>query len=474
MIRNQSPLPNAARRLVTGTLTVSLICLAGAARAETDQEVMEIRGELMSVWPAADLRERGFDVPDIPRDQNAAWVYVDAWNTYSDLPDDLADAFDYALAKAWPDGQPRFRKWLTGKENRAAIKLAHQAARMERCQMPYFGDPDGSVISVLLPSLRHHRLVAKLVVVDGRRLAAQKDYRGAMRSYVTGMRIGHHASQGFTIIEGLVGVACWSLGDRAVRDMVLRHDIPKDDLAAIFDEWRKLKACTPTMERGFEGERLFGPSIVDELVSSPTCLIRNVNGWANFEALAGPVRPKSGWGRLEARVGRVFLPDRTIKRHMAAYYDAWVESARVPYYDERVQNFDEEEQITSIPRWDVLSRALLPSLSRARVLGAHCRTDTRATTLALALRLHARQNRGKYPAGLADLCVEVDADDLIDPFAGGEFGYARTSGAWTLYSVGPDGNDDGGRPGDRWDSEGSDMVYVFPPEPLEPFDADEE
>ena len=474
MIRIQSPLPNTAPRLATTALTVLLAWSAGVARAETDREVVEVRGELMSVWPAADLRERGFDIPDIPRDENAAWVYLDAWNTYPDLPNDLVDAFDHALAKAWPDNQPQLRKWLTRKKNRTAISLARKAARMDRCRMPYFGDPDGSIVSVLLPSLSHHRKVAKLVVVDGRRLAAQKDYRGAMENYATAMRMGHHVAQGFTLIEGLVGVAFWSIGDRAVRDMVLRYDIPKHDLADIFDDWKRLKPLMPTGQRGFEGERLFGPGIVDEVISSPTHLIRNLNGWSNYDVFSVPAKPQDGWDRLEARIGRVFLPDRTIKRHMIEYYDAWVETTRVPYYDERVQNFDEQQQIMRIPRWDVFSRALLPSLSRARVLTAHCRTDTRATTLALALRLHALRNRGKYPADLADLSVEIEPDDRIDPFGGGEFGYATASGAWTLHSVGPDGIDDGGNPGDRWDSEESDMVYAFPPEPLEPFDADED
>ncbi len=92
--------------------------------------------------------------------------------------------------------------------------------------------------------------------------------------------------------------------------------------------------------------------------------------------------------------------------------------------------------------------------------------------LATALRLHAASNQGKLPAVLAELSLGLHGDTLIDPYSGSEFKYVRTDDGWKLYSVGPDGADDGGKPGERWDEPGTDMVYVFPPEPVEPFDAE--
>ncbi|MFH0983762.1 MAG: hypothetical protein V2A79_19780 [Planctomycetota bacterium] len=440
--------------------------------AETGQETVEIRGERPpgGIWPNAELRERGFDVPDIPRNENAAWVYIEAANRYLDLPEELNNAFGYVSGKAWLDNQPELRDWLTSKENREALDLARKASRMERCQMPYFGDPDGSALAVLLPSLRHYRTLAKIAVADGRRLAAQKDYRGAMDDFTIVLRLGHHVSQGITLIESLVGLACWNIASTATRDMVLRNDFSREELAAICEEWKKLKPLVPTVRRGFEYERLFGPLLVDEVVSRPTQLLRNLNELRSNGLSSGYVKSKDGWDRLEARIGRVFLPDRTIKRHMLEYYDPLVETVHVPYYDPRVRDFEEEKAILSIPQWDVLSRFLLPSLSRARLLGARLQTDTQATTLVLALRRHARENQGKYPATLADLSIELEPDDLIDPFSGVEFKYTRTADGWTLYSVGSDGTDNGGKSGERWDTADTDMVYVFPPEPLEPFE----
>jgi len=469
----QAVLLPTAGRLAALALLLTPVCPTGSTCAGADQETVEVRGEQMAVWPTEDLRKRGFDVSEIPRDENAAWIYIDAGNTYLDVPNELGNAFDYAVKKGWPQDHQRFKKWLTSRENREAIKLARKGSKMERCQMPCFGDPEGSVIGILLPNLRHFRMLAKIVVADGRRLAAQKDYRGAMENYTSVLRMGHDVTQGITVIESLVGVACWNIGESAVRDLVLRHDIPKQDLAAIFEEWKELAPRVPTVRRGFESERLMGTSIVDEVVSRPTHLMGGLRQLSQYQSVDSVVRVSDGWDRLEARLGQVFLPDRTIKRHMADHYDTLIEMARLPYYDERVRNFDESELIRSIPEWDVLSRVMLPSLARARVLGVRCRTETRVTAVALALRLHALENRGKYPAQLADLGVEIDPEDLVDPFGGGEFAYVKNAGAWKLYSVGPDGRDNDGKPGKRWDTEGTDMVCVFPPDPVEPFESEE-
>ena len=53
---------------------------------------------------------------------------------------------------------------------------------------------------------------------------------------------------------------------------------------------------------------------------------------------------------------------------------------------------------------------------------------------------------GEYPAALAELAPDVLAELPRDPCGGGEFVYRRLPAGYQLYSVGPDGIDDGGRP----------------------------
>lgn len=64
--------------------------------------------------------------------------------------------------------------------------------------------------------------------------------------------------------------------------------------------------------------------------------------------------------------------------------------------------------------------------------------------LALALAGY-RSDRGKYPSILTELCAKYLAAVPGDPFSGGEPIYKPEKDGYLLYSVGPNGIDDGGR-----------------------------
>jgi len=54
-----------------------------------------------------------------------------------------------------------------------------------------------------------------------------------------------------------------------------------------------------------------------------------------------------------------------------------------------------------------------------------------------------RKEKGAYPARLSQ-CVQPDS--AVDPFSGAALVYRRLSAGYVLYSVGPNGRDDGGQP----------------------------
>jgi hypothetical protein len=55
-----------------------------------------------------------------------------------------------------------------------------------------------------------------------------------------------------------------------------------------------------------------------------------------------------------------------------------------------------------------------------------------------------RLARGRWPESLADVVPEVLAAVPADPFDGQPLRYRRTAGGVVIYSIGPDGADDGG------------------------------
>jgi len=458
---------------ILATILVSV--LSANSLVADDGETVELRGEKFRVWPTENLIARGLSIREVPREQNAAWTYIEAINSFEELPKELEDGFDYALRDAWPESCTPLADYLKLPGNQSAIERAHKAAAMDRCQMPYFGDPKDSIIGVLLPNLSHFRFLGKLMVVDGRRLEAEGNYAEAMRNYLTAMGMGEHVAQGHTLIEGLVGLAVWAAGNRATDDMVLRRPLSVKQLRTLEKELGRRVSRLPTAERGLRGEREFGPAMVDELSSRPLRL------FGNLSALTGPSEawdimapdpnsnPADGWGQLERRIGRMVFPDRAIKRHMLGFYDLVLDRAAVGTHQSAQLEFDEEKYINEkIPAWDVVSRMLLPSLSRATLLGERNETRFAATRAIVAIRIHALTHDHEPPDDISKLAENLPDGALIDPFSGDLLLYRRMGIEWILYSVGPDYVDDGGQEGKRW--EDLDMVWRYPPEPVEPFE----
>ena len=69
--------------LVTVMVCVMDVSPAWGQDAESRNKVA-IQGQEFEIYPAERLRSKGVDVPEIPHDQNAAWVYLDAINAMVD------------------------------------------------------------------------------------------------------------------------------------------------------------------------------------------------------------------------------------------------------------------------------------------------------------------------------------------------------------------------------------------------------
>jgi hypothetical protein len=86
----------------------------------------------------------------------------------------------------------------------------------------------------------------------------------------------------------------------------------------------------------------------------------------------------------------------------------------------------------------------IPNSSRAILNGVRVETERQMTVAALALKRYQLRN-GKYPASLSDLVPEFIGSVPIDLMNGHPLSYRATQGGtFVLYSVGEDGQDDGG------------------------------
>lgn len=106
-----------------------------------------------------------------------------------------------------------------------------------------------------------------------------------------------------------------------------------------------------------------------------------------------------------------------------------------------------------------LSNMLLASLDQAFVLSARAQAMGDVTDTAIAIERY-RSHHGELPSAWAELVPEFMPHVATGPFDGEPLRYKRTDEHYLLYSLGPDGNDDGGEvgPGDRSD----DVTFVGP------------
>jgi hypothetical protein len=95
--------------------------------------------------------------------------------------------------------------------------------------------------------------------------------------------------------------------------------------------------------------------------------------------------------------------------------------------------------------------------SRLKTAMAH----ERLTAVELALRCYLA-DQGRPPGRLDDLAPRYLSRTPTDPFSGQPLIYRPQNTNWLLYSVGPDGVDDGGRPAARGLGAKGDLLFNTP------------
>jgi hypothetical protein len=90
---------------------------------------------------------------------------------------------------------------------------------------------------------------------------------------------------------------------------------------------------------------------------------------------------------------------------------------------------------------------LLPGMNRAIERTESTNMQGRLTQLSLALELF-KSEHGNYPSSLTELVPSYLAAVPIDSFSCKPLMYQRSEKGYSLYSVGPNMNDDGGKEDD--------------------------
>jgi hypothetical protein len=388
----------------------------------------------------------------LPADQNAANLYREAGRR---------------LVGPFKDS-PEFLN-----RNRELLDLLRRAAARPHCR---FLQPEK--LTVLdLPDLPPVSQLANLLALDASERQNHGDLTGAWDDIVAMFRMAHQVGDGAGLIIDTIWVERIALGQAL--EWAVAHGQTPERLHATEAAYRDLPK-PPLATEMVRAEA----NLVENALDLPTSRLRD---WVLESTNGNPRLPRAfeavlfdlatmPWERVRAR--RV---NRLISH--AAIQDA----VREPWQRSRGRDLEiEHAQTTSRSAMMLIRNPLAWFVLTAD----HNEVARRALVQVLALRAWQLKHGGQFPKSLDALVPEELPSLPDDPYSGRPFGYVHSSGqavpplhsalsaapggrvrvgeqGWLLYSVGPDGRDDGGITFKEKDHRPQPMDIVFEIPPIE-------
>ncbi len=358
------------------------------------------------------------------------------------------------------DEFPLVAAWLA--ENEKPLELILAASKRPRFYFPLFGSGEPTmVIEALLPLAQQAREAARALVARAMfRLKAGK-IDEAWQDVLACHRLARLTGRGPTIVEGLVGIAIE--GNACHADAAIAHygQLSAERARRFADDLRQLPPMAKMVEKIVTGERFMYLDAVSMMAR---------RGPAEIGRLAGGTTEKKGFGASLANLAASATINWDEPMRMGnAWFDRFAEAFAKPARAERdaalkkieydVKQLAQQakdvkfflgELVTTSPRRTVgrqigriLVALLLPAISAVAKAEDRGAVYSSMGRVAFALAAY-RAEHGAYPMELAQLSPKHLAAVPEDPFAKGPLRYKRTETGCVVYSIGPNGKDDGG------------------------------
>ncbi|MCK4342744.1 MAG: hypothetical protein KAY37_13585 [Phycisphaerae bacterium] len=352
---------------------------------------------------------------------------------------------------------PELAAWLA--ENGTALDTFREASRYPARSWEHHTE-SGAVFDILLPNLSPMRQLAYGAVAEGRFLAAEGRPAEAAERFLDTLAAGHHISQGFTLIEDLVGVAMQALATEALLDLVADPATAELDFMSLADEVEAAYSPARSSAVSIQGERAFFMDCTQRLwdVDPQTGrTVLNPEKAREFISMVGVEDNDSPEG--SSIMAEMLQAD--YEQTVAdgdSYYDTLTTAVSLPYPEASRQLEELEAELVDNKDKSPLVRHLMPSLSRYHYIKVRGEANRRSALLVTNIQAY-RQEYGEYPTALD---VFAERDFAVDPFSNSGFIYRREGDSFVLYSTGGNLADDGGVHDRRGDT--NDLVFWPRPE----------
>lgn len=368
-------------------------------------------------------------IPELPEPFDVSAFPVGRYNVPTALLQPMSKAaqaqFDSEMKGDWSSVLPEVRAWLQA--NQPALEQFRDAS--ERPEYTYFSAP-GTAGHLLLPAAQDTRSLSWLATLQGMKLESEGDFHGAWTWYRAVLQSSRHLGQHGTNFERFFGMALHARASDSIVRWAEHAEVDAALLRVVRDEARAIDRTTAPLSSTLKAEYAFARDALNDPNNSATQSL--VMGEPELSRRLMNVM-WTNW------LGQCDLPRPERSRMSTAdvlFFDAAAPAPTPPQID----------------RWVQRSLMLKSAASKSGLGGLfvhHDRERARQVMLELTLCLQIyRRENGVFPATLPALVGRDLAELPVDPFGKGEpirYRLDLPKDGATLWSIGPDGTDDGGQ-----------------------------
>lgn len=368
----------------------------------------------------------------MPRNWPSPWGVECFSNFYNDVQ-------QYPAAQLDPEITGTLRSELAAvpqalAEARRVVEFGDGRFAMRIAQNPF---------RTLLPHVQQARELANVLWYDSFLRAQDGELEQALASTHALVQTGRSIGDEPFIVSMLTRLAIRNLAIRAT-ERVLSQGQGADDGLAKLQAALMQEEKEPLLVNALRGERaafdLFLQGLDDGTIDS-----RDLGMMFNSGGARKSTR-STGWDWLDDKLESSWpsLAAGSMAKNRAAlldYYSRVIELAREPLNLQEPKMTEQEEASRTLPP---LARLIIPPGTKAAMAFRRCQAETRCAIVALAAE-RFRVANGRWPETLAELTAKYLPEVPLDPFDGAPLRYRKTPEGALVYSVGPDGKDDGGK-----------------------------
>ena len=314
------------------------------------------------------------------------------------------------------------------KKNTAAVEMMQEAL-----QNPIVA-PSPRNVDVLSAMSNNApiRELARLVMQRNRVFAADKQWKFAINGALDIVQMGIGIENNASVIGMLVGNAIQTMGRSDVWNWIEHSDAETAHEAA--QRLEKLDADAPSFAMAMQEEKWAGLTQLKEALASPA--------WQKFRQGDNTEIAKAFKAATVEKLRQ--FSDRDILRHYLATMDAVIAQAELPFDAKPIPIAASADPLSDMSTSSYTASRKIPLPFSFRSIAEKSRAGNRLLLTALALHAFQQEN-GHYPEKLDELRGKYLQEVPRDSFtANAPLSYQRDGDNYRLYSIGPDGVDNGG------------------------------